>query len=82
MTSDTPTNTATFRDWPHRERLTRARAGDDTEAAPTPRELAHALAMVLLEIGLDVQTEGELDRLTCRARRRNDDHAASRRIRL
>ena len=45
---------------------------------PAARELAHARAVVLLEKGLDVETERELDRLARGARRRDDDDAAGR----
>ena len=47
---------------------------------PDARELAHARAVVLLEKRLDVEPDGELDRLARRARRRDDDDASRRRL--
>ena len=48
--------------------------------APRARELAHARAVVLLEVRLDVEADRELDRLAGGARRRDDDHAPGRRL--
>ena len=64
-----------FGDRSDRERLARPRSGDDAEAAPRARELTHARAEVLLEICLDVESDGELDGLARRAGRCDDDHA-------
>src|SRR6185437_1575228 len=67
------------------ERLSGAGARDDAEPATrsvAARQLAHARAVALLEEGVDVQFDRELDRLAGRARRRDDDHPSSRRLRL
>src|SRR3978361_1668291 len=44
------------------------------------RELAPPRAEVLLEVGLDVQANGQLDRLAGRAGGSDDDHAPGRRL--
>src|SRR5262249_22017218 len=69
-----------FGDRPNRERLARAGTGNDAEPLLRPSELADASAVALFEKCLDVQSDGELDGLTRRARRRDDDHAPGRRL--
>ena len=49
---------------------------------PRARQLAHARAVVQLEIRLDVELDRELDRLARRARWRDDDDSAGRRLSL
>jgi hypothetical protein len=67
-------------DWPNRERLTGACSGDDPKAFARASKLTHARAVAALEKCFDVKTDGELDGLACRARRRDDDDAAGWRL--
>src|SRR6185503_10777798 len=57
-------------------------SGNDAEDSPAPCELTDASAMLPLEEGLDVETEGELDRFAGGARRRDDDDASRGRLEL
>src|ERR671912_1148832 len=69
-----------FGDRTNGERLPGAGARDDAEALPAARELADLVAMLTLEDGLDVKSERQLDRFARRARGRDDDDAAGRRL--
>src|SRR5690242_10413 len=69
-----------FGNRPDRQRLSRARSRDDTEAAAASRELSDARTMLPLEEGVDVQTERELDRFAGGARWRDDDDSARGRL--
>src|SRR6516162_8602957 len=63
-----------------RERLPRARAGDDAESRARAREIANLRAVLALEERLEPQVHRQLDRLARRAGRRDDDDASRRRF--
>ncbi len=63
------------------ERLAGTGAGDDPESLAAARQLPDLGAMFALEQGIDVEAQCELDGLAGRARWRDDDDAAGRRLR-
>ena len=62
------------------QRLPCARSGDDPEPLAAPGELADVRPMLFLEHGVEMKTEGELDRLAGGARRRDDENLSGRRL--
>src|SRR5260370_10787979 len=61
----------------NRQGLAGARAGDDSESLPGPRQPANVVAVLSLGEGFELQAKRQLDGLTRRACRRDDDDPSS-----
>ena len=69
-----------FGDRSNRERFSRSGTGDDAKSSARARQLAYSRSEVFLEVRLDVESDGELDRLAGRTRGGDDDDASRRRF--
>ena len=69
-----------FGDWTDRERFAGPGARHDTEAVTTRRQTSQIVAARPLEERIEVQADGEFDRLAGRAGGRDDDDAPSGRL--